>query len=1643
MPVTQPISVDILAEEARKRKAAAEKARLAVERILQPPAPAPPPAAPPTPDMLLQGGPQPAPQLGGELGLRRLAGFAIQQYGQEAQQRGVTPAQIFTERYQRGLPSSLQSALAAPGMPEPLQARVQQAAATYNVLQGIRPVQAQERFATGIQETAQRAIEAQQAIEAQPVARGLQEREDRLSAQNRAEIWASSLTGKPVKLTQEDMTYLIQNYERQPPGMREALLGHPESMGTKLIRELKGLITPVPQAKGLPPGLQFLASPVGAASLVIPPLRALRVPTLVGVAGEEAAGTAAKLAGAPPKVELGARIAGGVLTPGAGLVAGLGGVVRTGERVTLAAATRAAARDIEERVARGASLTDIGARELQNASALLSQKAGAAVVEELARRGATPVAAVGRSLAPPVAGLAPVIHEATETGPIGLPLRTLETIERGPNIVYSSQTPEDAARIAAGQERRRINTTAEPGDTKVRDEGVVMAFEATGEPVRRYKIKGGALYEPGQLRPLSQMDIGEVHAAPERAAAAPIKEAPVLAREGAGAREAVPGLAPETAATTEAQTTAREAGLPRTAGAARVQPAKGGTHTSLTPEAAETTAKEAQDPVETLLGAITTEERGQAPFVGQVYGDIKAAIHQWRDEGAQAARTLGRSMRAKAASYMTRLDAEVATNLPERVKLRVVRLRERAGDLPKRLPREARIAVTGYLDDFDDATRDRFLAMIPENVRPVVAEMRRDIDELGDLLVQAGILNADKRVGNYISHLVNMAEEDNLFKVFGRVRRGPTAREFFEKPRSYQTFADLIATDHEVATLDPFQLYEAFMTAGERRLINANAIDQIRHLDPEMVRWLAPGQAVPEGFVKIDHPLFRGQVAVPITEANLRKAAKNAGLRFGKVGANTKAYERGERFVIWEGDQRVGFSSTDDARVYLEKRGYAVTGPEVEARIVRPSWVVQKDAARYFRALFEPSLIRRFPLGAATLKTTAALKRTVLATPLFDNFIGFEVKALSYAVGKDAARSMARGLRVAISDPIGWANFMEQPIRYAGQDMKRIEAYQRLRRAGLTGASYRTEIARMLGEETPSRSVLGYIPIVGDWYDSALSATEKVMFDRLIPTMKTEGAAILVERKMAQNPGMALDRAEELAANDMNKAMGGLNRVAAGRSQTTQDILAVFAIAPDWLESRIRNYVGAFVPGPHTATSRRFVARSMVVMTGATVTGSLVYGNLQGWSPERIGSYIRKNLQPVLIVDGKPRTNPHFLEWQLPNGQWASLGTWEKDLWRVTAGVAAYSAGDFKTGDYLAGRFFMSRAGFIPRTGFDVLRNRNWRDDPITTSKTTWGRTADYLKWFGANFGLPATGQEIGGALIPGFPSRGGGTALSAAINVSGFGRVSPKRMMDYVGELRDDESLKRGFTGWSDPALDQPAREEIDKLPAIQAWLDEGGRDIPDAQKTPEQRYYDYVDKTNAAGLTRQQEIDGQFPANGGDWWANETSNNSQETFLKKLGAEEALGITFKEREATNPVDVALQAYFTVDSETFRQPDGFIDWQGFFGAQDAALASLPSDDRQRAIEYIHKRWTPLQWEHYYDVQKIEQAGYWSVKDAVANDYEGTTYDQVQAGAEAGDRRLQGRLKQIDRAVTAKRKAMRRNRELEALLEKWSFVQKP
>ena len=122
----------------------------------------------------------------------------------------------------------------------------------------------------------------------------------------------------------------------------------------------------------------------------------------------------------------------------------------------------------------------------------------------------------------------------------------------------------------------------------------------------------------------------------------------------------------------------------------------------------------------------------------------------------------------------------------------------------------------------------------------------------------------------------------------------------------------------------------------------------------------------------------------------------------------------------------------------------------------------------------------------------------------------------------------------------------------------------------------------------------------------------KFLFQKLGPYLKMQ-AALLDYRHMQQKYRKQIEAGtitrEQLArqvANLINDDFGGLHLQRMGRNPTTQHLMRMGLLAPDWTESNVRSIVKAFRGGQGGALYRRFWSRILFKGLAATTLANLI-----------------------------------------------------------------------------------------------------------------------------------------------------------------------------------------------------------------------------------------------------------------------------------------------------------------------------------------------------------------------------------------------------------------------------------------------------
>jgi len=196
--------------------------------------------------------------------------------------------------------------------------------------------------------------------------------------------------------------------------------------------------------------------------------------------------------------------------------------------------------------------------------------------------------------------------------------------------------------------------------------------------------------------------------------------------------------------------------------------------------------------------------------------------------------------------------------------------------------------------------------------------------------------------------------------------------------------------------------------------------------------------------------------------------------------------------------------------------------------------LVHPDAVKQIDNLFKRSAIRQNPVGRAMLATGSTVKQTML------DLSGFHPVQITVH---------------------GWEHRTFKPVDKIDFDNHDVRG---LVRGGLV-------VGETTGHELFSEGVSGggssltrHIPVIG----KKLQAYNHWLFNDYIPRLKVATGLHALARNRSKFPKLSDDELYHLTANEMNNAFGELNYDMIGRSKTTQDVMRIALLAPDFLEAR-------------------------------------------------------------------------------------------------------------------------------------------------------------------------------------------------------------------------------------------------------------------------------------------------------------------------------------------------------------------------------------------------------------------------------------------------------------------------------------------
>ena len=103
-------------------------------------------------------------------------------------------------------------------------------------------------------------------------------------------------------------------------------------------------------------------------------------------------------------------------------------------------------------------------------------------------------------------------------------------------------------------------------------------------------------------------------------------------------------------------------------------------------------------------------------------------------------------------------------------------------------------------------------------------------------------------------------------------------------------------------------------------------------------------------------------------------------------------------------------------------------------------------------------------------------------------------------------------------------------------------------------------------------------------------------------------------------------------------------------------------------------------------------------------------------------------------------------------------------------------------------------------------------------------------------------------------------------------------------------------------------------------------------------------------------------------------------------------LDIEFEDIAEEGSVNLAVEAYFSVELDDYRDPvTRVIDFESFREDKKGALNSLSPEGQERALSIIRNNLTPKQLEYKEAVDAIDESKYWDIRDIAWEQVRGAT----------------------------------------------------
>jgi len=482
---------------------------------------------------------------------------------------------------------------------------------------------------------------------------------------------------------------------------------------------------------------------------------------------------------------------------------------------------------------------------------------------------------------------------------------------------------------------------------------------------------------------------------------------------------------------------------------------------------------------------------------------------------------------------------------------------------------------------------------LPESVAPVVERIKRTYQKLG--LEAKGHEVINNLIDNYVNRMWDLKgkETNEILSKF-------QTKSKHAKKRVFTTILDGWLAGYELkvpGATNALRVYqmEISKVLADRKFIEGMA--KARTVDGDPL--LSTRQL--EGYKRIDHPNFKlwrysGSTSAEYITRRLREIST---IRSETSTPTAPGASRGMqkiREVVQEAMLARGFSPAE-ADWYINKVASAETPDAANAAITEVTNLVRerevidnvtfrKVSGKNYILLEDGTILERYDLyapeayakdlnnilGTSKIKDIGVVRAISKFNAMF--------KTLLFAASLFQHMDYLRG---GILGSWGSKGLALRPVKFVKLG---LQAINNLEPAIVQGVRNGLTLFNKVDWEGEVFDETGFVgEILDKWKPTAelrraaktvIDKWSEFLFNTLGAGLKAKSYLIIMKNEIKHNPNEDIDVISKRVAQMVNENFGGLHFERMGRNPTAQHILRILMLAPDWTESSIRKYLGAF-----------------------------------------------------------------------------------------------------------------------------------------------------------------------------------------------------------------------------------------------------------------------------------------------------------------------------------------------------------------------------------------------------------------------------------------------------------------------------------